>query len=75
MDLWQNFTAEITEDGSPTLRLKQSSTAKFPTGESMHHSGGAATETLYIYGYAIQQVFERWPSKPYHFFVPKDFSL
>lgn len=37
------FEIEVTEDGSPTLRLPNQ-------GESMHHSGGAAAETNYIYG-------------------------
>ncbi len=37
------FALEITKDGSPTLRLPAQ-------GESMHHSGGAAAETIYIYG-------------------------
>lgn len=49
MDL-QSFVIELTADGSPTLRLKNSNQLhpeKMP--ESMHHSGGAAAETLYIY--------------------------
>lgn len=37
------FEIELTQDGSPTLRLPHQ-------GESMHHSGGAAAETKYIYG-------------------------
>lgn len=37
-----SFTVEFTGDNSPTLRLPEN-------GESMHHSGGAASETLYIY--------------------------
>lgn len=39
------FFLEITKDGSPTLRRGQ----KIVDGESMHHSGGAAAETNYIY--------------------------
>lgn len=41
------FQIEGTKDGSPTLRLPQQ-------GESMHHSGGAAAETNYIYGTVLQ---------------------
>lgn len=43
----KSFVIELTGDGSPTLRLKKSSSEK--QAESMHHSGGAASETLYIY--------------------------
>lgn len=46
----KSFVIELTADGSPTLRLKKSNKLhpeKMP--ESMHHSGGAAAETLYIY--------------------------
>lgn len=39
-----------TADGSPTLRL---SSAMQPP-EAMHHSGGALTETEYIYGEALR---------------------
>lgn len=46
MDL-KSFVIELTGDGSPTLRLRTSTTEKKP--ESMHHSGGAAAETQYIY--------------------------
>ncbi|MEQ1723141.1 MAG: MnmC family methyltransferase [Pseudobdellovibrio sp.] len=46
------FELEITKDGSPTLRLPNS-------GESMHHSGGAASETLYIYKSVIDQALEK----------------
>ncbi|AGH95547.1 MnmC family methyltransferase [Pseudobdellovibrio exovorus] len=42
------FTVESTNDGSPTLRLPDQ-------GESMHHSGGAASETFYIYKSVIQE--------------------
>lgn len=49
-----SFVIELTADGSPTLRLKNSNhqlQEKEPESrpESMHHSGGAASETLYIY--------------------------
>ncbi|MCK6599807.1 MAG: hypothetical protein L6Q37_15690 [Bdellovibrionaceae bacterium] len=43
----KGFSLEVTKDGSPTLRWGQ--------GESMHHSGGAASETVYIYGYALEK--------------------
>lgn len=43
----KSFVIELTGDGSPTLRLKISASEK--QAESMHHSGGAAAETLYIY--------------------------
>lgn len=47
----KSFVIELTGDGSPTLRLKTANN-QFPEKmpESMHHSGGAAAETLYIYG-------------------------
>lgn len=41
------FTLESTLDGSPTLRMSDG-------GESMHHSGGAALETQYIYKTPIE---------------------
>lgn len=44
---FKSFVIELTGDGSPTLRLKISASEK--QAESMHHSGGAAAETLYIY--------------------------
>lgn len=42
------FTLELTNDQSPTLRLPED-------GESMHHSGGAAAETQYIYKSVIEE--------------------
>lgn len=48
------FTIEITEDGSPTLRLPDG-------GESMHHSGGAAAETDYIYKSVIEAALRHLP--------------
>ncbi|MBY0553454.1 hypothetical protein K2P97_02925 [bacterium] len=42
------FTVESTKDGSPTLRLPD-------LGEWMHHSAGAASETLYIYKSVIDK--------------------
>ena len=52
--LWKNFQVESTADASPTLRLFGADLLdQTKPAESMHHSGGAATETLYIYGTAI----------------------
>lgn len=41
----KGYSVEITGDGSPTLR--------WGVGESMHHSGGAASESIYIYQTAL----------------------
>ncbi len=43
------FSLEKTKDGSPTLRRPTPTRPDFETGQSMHHSGGAWEETLYIY--------------------------
>ena len=45
------FTLELTQDGSPTLKMPNG-------GESMHHSGGAALETQYIYKTPIEWAFK-----------------
>lgn len=45
------FEIEFTADGSPTLRLQNQ-------GESMHHSGGAAAETRYIYGDVLESAHQ-----------------
>jgi hypothetical protein len=52
---WKDFKheLEITGDGSPTLRSERGQ------GESMHHSGGAFSETLQIYGSVLKEAFER----------------
>lgn len=60
------FIPEITADGSPTLRLKSSITDDYDLTrqsrpESMHHSGGAATETEYIYGQPLKHAFQLMP--------------
>lgn len=52
------FTIEITADGSPTLRLHLENGGD---GESMHHSGGAAAETEYIYKSVIEAAVQRLP--------------
>ena len=49
-----SFTIEITADGSPTLKLPGE-------GESMHYSGGAATETDFIYKAVIEDCLKIWP--------------
>lgn len=52
---WKDFKheLEITKDGSPTLRSESGQ------GESMHHSGGAFSETRQIYGSVLTEAFER----------------
>jgi tRNA U34 5-methylaminomethyl-2-thiouridine-forming methyltransferase MnmC len=45
----KGYFLELTADGSPTLRWGQ--------GESMHHSGGAASESIYIYQTALDFFF------------------
>lgn len=69
MKSWKDigFEIETTGDGSPSLRLLQSVDLTKERGESMHHSGGACSETLLIYGEPIGRIFEKIP-KP-HFLV------
>lgn len=45
------YKSELTEDGSPTLRLP-------PTWEPMHALDGAYTETLYIYRPTVEQALK-----------------
>ncbi len=52
------FGLEITADGSPTLRNYHN--ADKP--ESMHHSGGAFSETIYIYERALKPAFDELAS-------------
>jgi hypothetical protein len=53
-----DFEIAFTADGSPSLRVKDES----GYGERMHHSDGALSESLYIYGDAIEEVLrEKWP--------------
>lgn len=61
MKTWQDFgfEIEITGDQSPSLHLLQSSDPTKNYGESMHHSGGAASETLLIYGEPIKNSLKR----------------
>lgn len=60
--LWQDigFSAEVTGDGSPTLRLlpRLAEPGK-ERCESMHHSGGAFSESLYIYGQIIDEAMKK----------------
>lgn len=48
-----HFTFEITDDGSPTLRIGNVE----PLSEAMHSLRGAFSETVYIYGTAISRAF------------------
>ncbi len=48
------FFLELTKDGSPTLRLGKD----IQSGESMHHSFGAAAETNYIYKSVISEALQ-----------------
>jgi tRNA 5-methylaminomethyl-2-thiouridine biosynthesis bifunctional protein len=53
-----DFEVILTADGSPSLSIADH------TGyvEKMHHSGGALSESLYIYGDALDEVLKRkWP--------------
>ena len=55
---WQDngYEVVITADGSPSLR-----SLSIPTLESMHHSGGALSETESIYTPVFRQVLELIP--------------
>lgn len=61
MKTWQDFgfEVEITGDGSPSLHLLESADPSRDRGESMHHSGGAASETLLIYGQPVREALVR----------------
>lgn len=50
----QGFHFITTEDGSPSLRLQISRGEDEPLSEAMHSLKGAFSETLYIYGTAIE---------------------
>lgn len=69
MKAWSDigFEIEITGDQSPSLRLLQSIDPAKDRGESMHHSGGACTETLLIYGEPIKEILQKI-EKP-HFLI------
>lgn len=58
------FKIESTGDGSPTLRLVNASSADFKDGESMHHSGGAAAETIHIYQPVVDKIFSNSVPSP-----------
>ncbi len=65
MKNWEDFgfKVELTADQSPTLRLLQSSSELHQDGESMHHSGGAWSETELIYGRAIECIYQQMQEK------------
>lgn len=52
--IWHKFHVELTADGSPSLRLISGERP-----ESMHHSQGACSETLYIYGEAMDEMLSK----------------
>lgn len=55
------FGVEQTGDGSVSLFLLQKILDYREHGETMHHSGGAATETALIYGQVIRECLEKIP--------------
>lgn len=58
IDLPPNSEIFYTQDGSPTLSLKREDGYV----EKMHHSGGALSESLYIYRTALSEALSRgWP--------------
>lgn len=58
IELPQNCEIFYTQDGSPTLSLKREDGYV----EKMHHSGGALSESLYIYRSALNEALTRgWP--------------
>lgn len=61
------YIEEITADGSPTLRVKSS--IDLNLSEQMHHSAGAASETIYIYGEAIRLAQNHWKAMQTSFAV------
>lgn len=71
----KGYKLEITADGSPTLRYGE--------GESMHHSGGAASESIYIYQKAMDFLYSKGKGvftpnaleKTSHEAILNDFSL
>ncbi|APB34600.1 hypothetical protein GlitD10_2268 [Gloeomargarita lithophora Alchichica-D10] len=58
-----HFATVITNDGSPTIRDLGTTNR-----ECMHHSGGAYSETQYVYGEAIRAVIKNWIN-PYFLIV------
>lgn len=53
------FDVVLTSDGSPTLQLKNQLDGTDRPPESMHHSGGAASETELIYATPIREVLQK----------------
>ncbi len=60
IELPPNSEIFYTQDGSPTLSLKRDDGYV----EKMHHSGGALSESLYIYRQALSEALTReWPAR------------
>lgn len=61
-NLWPpHWKLAVTGDGSPSLEWRGSNTesaSDTATGEAMHHSAGALTESLYIYAPVIERVLD-----------------
>lgn len=56
--MFDQFLFETTEDGSPTVRIAQASGTD-ATSEAMHSLRGAFSETVYIYGSALETALSR----------------
>lgn len=63
--IFQDFTVEITADGSPTARLKTHDDNQIRL-ESMHNSQGAASETVYIYTQPFNQFLKYYEQNTNH---------
>ena len=60
LQLPESFQVVVTADGSPSLEFFHSQQLH----ETMHHSGGALSESLYIYGEALEMaIANSWPLK------------
>jgi len=56
LDLSERFRFETTEDGSPTVRI---ASPEGGTSEAMHSLRGAFSETVYIYGSALETMLAK----------------
>jgi hypothetical protein len=56
------FTLEKTQDQSWTLRQTETSRPEYDSGQSMHHTGGAWSETVYLYQPVLAQM-KKWQLK------------
>jgi tRNA U34 5-methylaminomethyl-2-thiouridine-forming methyltransferase MnmC len=67
MSYWSknNYAVEITKDGSPTLSWLGNTESS--QAESMHHSGGAFSETHQIYSSVIARVLNEIPQQTLRF--------